>query len=209
MRVVPDRGGEPSPSAAAQRMRQLLTDAARAQLHDDGAMTVAAVARRAGVSRATAYRYLINNDAVLLWATRPIAEDLRLGDLPEEAEQQDLPSRAAALVRRAGEWAFDHERELRAVLAASLQPGSANSRQGRMGREQWIETLLADLPENVSTTARDRLAAALTALFGADAVLWTRDAAQLPVPAALDTLAWMAHALVTATLSEAGPDDAG
>jgi hypothetical protein len=76
-----------------------------------------------------------------------------------------------------------------------------------MDREQWIETLLADLPDNVSTTARERLAAALTALFGADAILWTRDAAQLPVPAALDTLAWMAHALVTTTLSEADPND--
>jgi AcrR family transcriptional regulator len=190
-------------------MRQLLTAAARAQLHDDGPMTVEAVARRAGVSRATAYRYLINNDAVLLWATRPITEELRLGDPPAEAQQQDLASRAAALVRRAGEWAFDHERELRAVLAISLQPAGAYSRQGRMQREQWIETLLADLPEYVSTSARDRLAAALSALFGADAILWTRDAAQLPVPAALDTLAWMAHALVKATLSEAAPDDAG
>lgn len=189
-------------------MRQLLTDAARAQLRDEGPMTIAAVARRAGVSRATAYRYFINNDAVLLWATRPIVEELRLGDPPEEAEHQDLPSRAAALVRRAGEWAFDHERELRAVLAVSLQPASANSRQGRMNRDQWIETLLADLPEHVSATARGRLAAALTALFGADAILWTRDAAQLPVPEALDTLAWMAHALVTATLSEAGLSDA-
>jgi AcrR family transcriptional regulator len=184
------------------------SDAARAQLCDDGPMTVAAVARRAGVSRATAYRYFINNDAVLLWATRPIAEDLRMGGPPDEAGQQDLPSRAAALVRRAEEWAFEHERELRAVLAVSLQPGGASSRHGRMNREQWIETLLADLPDNVSATARGRLAAALSALFGADAILWTRDAAQLPVPAALDTLAWMAHALVTATLSEADPSDA-
>jgi hypothetical protein len=74
-----------------------------------------------------------------------------------------------------------------------------------MNRDQWIETLLADLPDNVSTIARGRLAAALTALFGAGAILWTRDAAQLPVPAALDTLAWMAHALVAATLSDADP----
>ena len=183
-------------------MSRLLSEAARAQLRDNGPMTVPAIARRAGVSRATAYRYLLNNDAVLLWATRPItAEALGLDSI--ESEPRDLPSRAAALVRRAGEWAFDHEHELRAVLAVSLKPGTENARQGRMQRDQWIETLLADLPDGVGTAARDRLAAALTSLFGADAIVWTRDAAQLSVPTALDTLAWIAHTLVLSTLKQA------
>lgn len=197
---------EGPPSASARRMSDLLREAARAQLRDNGPMTVPAIARRAGVSRATAYRYLLNNDAVLLWATRPMAaEALDLSTL--ESEPGDLPSRAAALVRRAGEWAFDHEHELRAVLAVSLQPGTENVRQGRMQRDQWIETLLADLPDNVSTAARDRLAAALTSLFGADAIVWTRDAAQLSVPTALDTMAWMAHTLVLNTLRQANDDN--
>jgi AcrR family transcriptional regulator len=51
-------------------MRERLTVAARAQLRDGGPMTVDAVAARAAVSRATAYRHFLNNDAVLWWATR-------------------------------------------------------------------------------------------------------------------------------------------
>ena len=38
-------------------------------------MTVAAVAERAGVSRATAYRYFVSNDAVTVWATRPMSAE--------------------------------------------------------------------------------------------------------------------------------------
>lgn len=194
-------------SAAAQRMRELLTTAARDQLRDGGPMTVQAVAHRAGVSRATAYRYLLNNDAVVLWATRgTIERSLELDGLDEDIDEPSLPDRAAALVRRAGEWAFEHERELRAVLLSSVQPNSPSSRQGRMQRDQWIETLLAGLPDSVNRKASTRLAAALTALFGSDAIVWTRDAAQLSVSDALDTLSWMAHALVATTLNEAEDD---
>lgn len=165
-------------------------------------MTVPAVAERAGVSRATAYRYFLNNDAVLLWATRPLTPGEGFED---EDETHDLPTRAAGLVRRAGEWAFEHEPELRAVLALSLQPDGSqqdSSRTGRMQRDEWIRKLLTGLPDEVDEPARGRLAAALTALFGADALVWTRDAAQLSPEAALDTLAWMAHALVSATLAD-------
>lgn len=39
-------------------------------------------------------------------------------------------------------------------------------------------------------------------LFGADAVVWTRDVADLSVSDAVDVLAWMARTLVTAVLAE-------
>jgi hypothetical protein len=47
-----------------------------------------------------------------------------------------------------------------------------------------------------------RLATALLPLFGAEAIVWTVDVAQLDREAALDTLAWTASTLVRAVLDE-------
>jgi AcrR family transcriptional regulator len=187
-------------------MRERLTEAARAQLREGGPMTVPAVAARARVSRATAYRHFLNNDAVLLWATRPLDGDPLLPppgvDTPESADL-DLADRAEALIRTTARWAFDHERELRAVLAVSLTtraPGEAPVRKGRMQRGRWIDDLLTGLPASVTPTVRARLAAALTPLFGADAVVWTRDAADLDAPDAIEVLVWMARTFIAAAL---------
>lgn len=188
-------------------MRARLTDAAQAQLRDGGPMTVAAVADRAGVSRATAYRHFLNNDAVLLWATRPTdGQPLLPSPVIDDAPPgSDLTDRAEALIRTTARWAFEHERELRAVLAVSLtlereQPG-LSPRKAHMQRDRWIAELLTGLPPHVRPVIRTRLAAALTPLFGSDAVVWTRDAADLTVSDAVDILVWMARALITAALA--------
>jgi AcrR family transcriptional regulator len=189
-------------------MRERLTEAARAQLREGGPMTVQAVAARARVSRATAYRHFLSNDAVLLWATRPVEGDPLLPaplveNLPGESS---LADRAEALIRTTARWAFEHERELRAVLAVSLTAtrpsGEAPLRKGRMQRGRWIDDLLTGLPATVAPATRARLAAALTPLFGADAVVWTRDAADLPIPEAVEVMVWMARAVITAALAE-------
>ena len=177
-------------------------------------MTVDAVAARAEVSRATAYRHFLNNDAVLLWATRPL-QDVIVRDLVSSGSDgdADLADRAEALIRSTAHWAFDHERELRAVLAVSLTDNAAErglTRRGRMQRDRWIDELLSGLPVEVPPAARSRLRAALMPLFGADAVVWTRDVADLSVSDAVDVLAWMARTMVTAVLAETqapgGPD---
>jgi hypothetical protein len=101
-----------------------------------------------------------------------------------------------------GAWAFDHENELRTVLRLSLAPERAAHvpRRGSTNRDQWIATLLEGLPEHVPPAARERLGVALVPLFGADAVVWNTDIARVDQETALDVLAWMAAALVQATL---------
>lgn len=191
-------------------MRERLTAAARAQLRDGGPMTVDAVAARAEVSRATAYRHLLNNDAVLLWATRPVQEAVVPAvATPGTEAAGDLADRAEALIRATAQWAFEHERELRAVLAVSLGANSAergSSRRGRMQRDAWVDELLSGLPRDVPQATRSRLRAALMPLFGADAVVWTRDVADLAVPEAVEVLVWMARTLVTAALVESSDE---
>jgi AcrR family transcriptional regulator len=169
-------------------------------------MTVAAVAERAGVSRATAYRYFVSNDAVTVWATRSMGEEPSVTGTPAVPGLEAPADRAARLVRDRGVWAFEHERELRALLALSLAPDAHErgvSRRGKMQRGQWIEDgVLSHLPDSVTAERRARLAAALTPLFGSDAVVWTHDAAQLDQEQSLDVMSWIARTLVEATIRE-------
>jgi len=193
-----------------QRTRRLLAEAARELLRTGQPLTVQAAARLAGVSRATAYRYFPSNEAVVLHATSPFTEHPS-GQAtplpPANLSGEDLPSQAAALVREMGTWAFEHETELRTLLRLSLSPDRADRtpRRGATNRDRWIANLLDGLPERVTAAQRRRLAAALIPLFGADAIVWTTDIADLDQQEALDVLTWMAAALVQATLDGGRP----
>ncbi|MGH3471997.1 MAG: TetR/AcrR family transcriptional regulator [Nocardioidaceae bacterium] len=199
----------PRPSAR-ERNRRLLSEAARELLRTGGPLTVQAAADLAGVSRATAYRYFPNNDSVLVHATMPLVDGASLQPQPPDLNQPDnqapqgLPGQASTLVRTMGEWAFDHENELRTFMRLSLGPPGADKldRRPSTNRDTWIATLLEGLPAHVSQEARDRLSIALIPLFGADAVVWSTDIAQVDRETALDVIAWMAAALVQATLNE-------
>jgi AcrR family transcriptional regulator len=193
-------------SGPKERTLRLLREAARELLRTGGPLTVPAVAELAGVSRATAYRYFPNNDAVVLHATMSLADN-PLDDsnwaAPAATSPGDLGARSADLVRATAAWAFEHETELRTMLRLSLEPERQHiqPRRGLINRGRWIAALLEGLPSDVPQPARDRLANALIPLFGSDAIVWTTDIAELPPDQAIDLLAWMAQALVNATLA--------
>jgi hypothetical protein len=142
----------------------------------------------------------------MVWATRPMSVNPSAPAIPPVPEPEEPGDRAARLVREHGIWAFEHERELRALLALSLAPDAEErgvSRRGKMRRSRWIEDgLLNHLPDSITAEHRARLAAALTPLFGSDAVVWTRDAAELDQEQALDLMAWIARTLVEATVRD-------
>jgi AcrR family transcriptional regulator len=196
-----------TPSGPKERTLRLLREAARELLRTGGPLTVPAAAELAGVSRATAYRYFPTTDAVVLHATMSLADN-PIDDAewasPATASPDDLAVRAAYLVRTTAAWAFDHETELRTMMRLSLAPERVNEqpRRGLTNRGRWINALLEGLPADIPTASRDRLAAALIPLFGADAVIWTTDMAALPREQAIDLLAWMAQVLIAATLSD-------
>jgi AcrR family transcriptional regulator len=198
----------PARPSARERTRRLLSEAARELLRTGGPLTVQAAAELAGVSRATAYRYFPNNDSVLVHATMPLVDGASRPppdpDRADDATPEALPGQAAALVRTMGEWAFDHEHELRTFMRLSLAPPGPDriERGVSTNRDTWIATLLESLPDTVSKAARERLSIALTPLFGADAVIWSTDIAGADRQTALDVMAWMAAVLVRATLDE-------
>jgi AcrR family transcriptional regulator len=169
-------------------------------------MTVAAVAKRAGVSRATAYRYFVSNDAVTVWATRPTSAEPGAPELPVSPEPEALGDRAARLVREQGVWAFEHERELRALLALSLAPDAEERGVARRGKCGAPSGFTRDCC-STSRTASPRSTVPGWLLrsppcSGSDAVVWTRDAAELDRDQSLDVMAWIARTLVEATVRD-------
>jgi len=92
---------------------------------------------------------------------------------------------------------------LKTLMALGLQPDAGErglSRTGRLNRHHWIDQALTDLPAHVTAEDRKRLELALLPLFGADAVVWTTEVAQLDREAAIDQLAWMARTVVGAVV---------
>lgn len=197
-----DVSARPGPK---ERTRRLLRQAARELLRTGKPLTVVAVAELAGVSRATAYRYFPNNESVVLHATMAMNVDPVADTVPTAmGSPAEIDARATELIRATAAWAFDHETELRTVLWLSLNPDpeSRLPRRFMTNRDRWIKSLLQGLPSDLPAPARDRLAAALTPLFGSDAVVWTTDMADLSRDQAVELLVWMARALIAATLHD-------
>jgi AcrR family transcriptional regulator len=170
------------------------------ELFAEGAVpTVAAVAERADVGRATAYRYFPTQEALLLETTF-LGDSDTLRAIPRLAATiADPGDRVAEAVRTGAEWTLEREARLRMILRASLDPATGAPRPAR--RRGYIAALLE--PMGLPPQTRDRLAAALTLLFGIDPIVSLSDNSDLDRHEIPEVLAWAARALVQAALDEA------
>jgi AcrR family transcriptional regulator len=182
-----------------RRTRKALVDAADELFAEGAVPTVAAVAERADVARATAYRYFPTQEALLVETTF-LGDSDALRDIPALARTVDDPGeRMAQAVKTGAEWTLEREARLRMILRASLDPAGGTARPAR--RRGYIAALLEplDLPPEV----QERLAAALTLLFGIDPIVALTDNSHIGREQIPDVLAWTARALVAAALAEA------
>jgi AcrR family transcriptional regulator len=183
-----------------RRTRRALLTAADEIFAEGRVPTITDVAERADVARATAYRYFPTQEALLL-------ESSYLGDSDQlrsisllAGEIADPRERIAEAVRRGAEWTLGREAKLRAVLRNSLDPAGGVERPAR--RRGYIVDLLEPLRERLAPATYDRLAAALTLLFGIDPIVSLRDNGDLPAEQIPDALAWIAYAIVDAALED-------
>jgi AcrR family transcriptional regulator len=183
-----------------RRTRRALLAAADEIFAEGRVPTVADVAERADVARATAYRYFPTQEALLLETSYlGDSEPLRsLSGLADEIE--DPAARVAEAVRRGAAWTLGREAKLRAVLRMSLDPAQEVTRPAR--RRHYIAELLAPLRDQLSPAAYERLAGSLTLLFGIDPIVSLRDNGDVPPERIPDVLAWTAHRLLEAALRE-------
>lgn len=205
--------GKKAPERTNQRYRTRkdLIAAAGRLMKDGRKPTLDEVAEAALVSRATAYRYFPNIDALLVEASLDIAapdgEALFAGDPSVDPEERI--DRAEAAMHR---MAFENEAAIRLILAAALTRAAAGSaddavplRQNR--RTPLIDAALAPARGRFGKAAYDRLRAALAMIFGAESMIVCRDVLQLDEKAAREVKSWAVRALVRAALEESGSAD--
>jgi AcrR family transcriptional regulator len=160
--------------------------------------TVAEVAERADVARATAYRYFPTQESLLLETTF-LGDSGPLRSLPDLVHEiPDPADRLAEAVRRGAVWTLEREARLRTILRLSLEHDGP-PRPAR--RRQYIADLLADVSDQMTPEAYEQLAGGLTLLFGIDPIVSLRDNGDVPPERIPDVLAATAATLVHAALA--------
>ena len=157
----------PSRGVKAATFRFLVDTAMELIRHSGHIPSVAELAVRSGVSRATAYRYFPSQDLLLVeatleGATPAIDRLLASADFPQDAE-----ARLDRLVTAVYEMLFGNEVAFRALLRLSLAPSPAVPvrRSGR--RLAWLEKALAPIRAHCSAAAFKRLVSTLASLLPA------------------------------------------
>jgi AcrR family transcriptional regulator len=193
-------------SNTQRRTRTALVEAARGLVAEGRTPTVEEAARRAEVSRTTAYRYFPNRTAMLV-AAHP---EVGLTTLLEEDPPAEPAERLDRAIDRFLAFLLEIETQQRTMLRASLDPdtdeadlGSLPLRQGRgIG---WFTEALAPVREQMSEAEVHRLALAIRSAVGIEALVWLTDVAGLSRKDAAELMRWSARSLLHAALSAEPP----
>jgi len=189
-------------SQQKRRTRDQLIDATRTLIAENGAApTVAEAAAAALISRTTAYRYFPNQTSLLV-AAHP--ETAAVSLLPPGVGD-DVEKRLLAAVKAFLDLIIDTETQQRTMLMLSLQPGDSSDLPLRKGRAiAWFEEALAPLRDRFSEAELHRLAVAIRAAVGIEAMVWLTDIAGLSRADAARQMRWSARALLRDQRSAAG-----
>jgi AcrR family transcriptional regulator len=175
-----------------------MIDAARALLAEGTTPTVEGAAARAGVSRATAYRYFTNQRELLV-ATHPMLDMASL--LPSDPPD-DPVERVQIVANRILELTLGAEAELRMSLRLSLEPGTGQDLPLRKGRRLiWFEDALQPLRGHFKPGPIRRRSVALAASIGIETLVWLTDIAGLSREQAVRQLLWTARSLTQGALA--------
>lgn len=179
------------------RTREALVQAARALIRNGTTPTVEQAAAHASISRTTAYRYF-QNQRELLVAAYPVIDAASL--LPNDAPA-DVTARLEIVLDRHLAMTVENEAALRTAFQVSLGAGDAEAPILRRGRAiGWIEEALDPLRGRLTKKQIGRLARAIRATAGIEALIWLCDVGGLSRPEAVALMKWSAHALLAAAL---------
>jgi AcrR family transcriptional regulator len=188
-----------------RRTRKDLLDAAARLMKQGRTPTLEEIAEEALVSRATAYRYFPNTEALLVEASLDIAiptpEDLFGADSPP-----DVVARAQAVDTALHDVMLANETSLRMMLAHAVRRGASGDdglpvRQNR--RSALIDAALRPLRRRLRPSAVDRLAKALALVVGTEGMIVAKDVLQLDDAESRRLKQWAIRALIEATLKPA------
>lgn len=184
-----------------RRTRKDLLQAAARLLKEGRNPSLEEIAEEALVSRATAYRYFPNVEALLIEAPLDLA-------LPDETEmfsgtqEKDPVARMERVDAAFHDMVLENETALRLMLAKSMERRVAEgdsalpARQNR--RTPMIEAALAPAKAEFSRPSLDRLQKALALIVGTEAMIVFRDVLQLDEKEAREVKRWAIRVLIEA-----------
>ena len=184
-----------------RRTRKDLLQAAARLLKEGRNPSLEEIAEEALVSRATAYRYFPNVEALLIEAPLDLA-------LPDEtamfsgAPEKDPVARMERVDAAFHDMILENETALRLMLAKSMERRVADgdsalpARQNR--RTPMIEAALAPAKAEFSRASLDKLQKALALIVGTEAMIVFRDVLQLDDRQARDVKRWAIRVLIEA-----------
>jgi AcrR family transcriptional regulator len=185
---------------------KLLLDTAMDLIQQDGHIpSIAEVAVRSSVSRATAYRYFPSRSALITSVV-----DASLGPVrsaPPGGDEDDARARVHAIFKTTFPRFQQFEPQLRAAAQLALEQW-ALQRAGLLEEEPYrrghrvgiLGTALAPLKGEVSPAARERLHRGLSVLYGIEAYTILKDMWGMGEKEMEKTVLWMADALIDASL---------
>lgn len=209
-------------------MRRTMLDAAMRLMQAGRVPSITDVAQATQVSRATAYRYFPTQSALI-----QAAVDEALGPILEwQSRSADVERRVQELISFSYPRLDQYEAPLRAALRLALDQW-ALQHAGKLGQEMvlprgrrigLLSAALAPLRKRLGKTRADRLAQALSLVFGTEAFVVLKDIWGLNAKQAEQVALWTAGALIRGavqdcetetghgrhkTVSKAGPGAAG
>lgn len=204
------------PSAGSRRSRQRYRTRkdllrATARIIGEGKVpTMEMVAEESMVSRATAYRYFPNIEALLVEAeldiAMPDAATFFSGDpSTDPVERLDRAEGAVHDMVYANELALRHMLSKTVMLAGEKAPGGLPVRQNR--RLPLIEAALDPLRGRMPAPEFDRLCAAVALVFGPESMIVFRDVLPLSPQRAREVKRWVLRALVASAMADTGASE--
>ncbi|MBI1219357.1 MAG: hypothetical protein GC186_12490 [Rhodobacteraceae bacterium] len=179
-----------------RRTREAILAGARALMARDEPVTVVAAAAEQGISKATAYRYFPDAQALVLEA------GLDVQVLPYEAVvagAEGLRDRLIAVSVYMFALAQAHEAQFRRYLARTLDlaaEGRAPEQRRGARRMDYLRHALAEAPGALPPDRAEALVAAMAAVTGIEALIALTDIARLSPAAAAVTARTLAEAVV-------------
>lgn len=181
------------------RTRAALIEAARQLLAQGRTPTVEQAAAAASISRATAYRYFANQRALLVAAHPEVEAPSLLGPEPPT----DPQARLDLVVTGLADIFIGAEETYRTMLRLSLESGNRGELALREGRRLlWIDDAIVPLRDRLPADTYQRLANALAAAVGIEALVALTDLARLSHQEAVTVMRWSARALLQAAVAE-------
>ncbi|MBO2984594.1 TetR/AcrR family transcriptional regulator [Burkholderia pseudomallei] len=195
-------------SETRTQTRELLLQTALSMLEQGWFPSITELANASGVSRATAYRYFPSQAALVSTVV-----DESLGPV---LQWQPTSTSVEARVNELLDFAYprmeQHEGALRAALQVALhQWANERARRAqdepkyRRGNRRRLLTLAVEpmVRAGVDPAVAERLAQALSLLYGTEAMVVLKDIWGLDFRQFMNVIKWMSSALVRATLAQA------